>query len=162
VPVLVARNDLPAGAVLAGSDLVTAAFAPGTQPSAVAETWVGRTLAAPLRRGEPVTDVRLVGPSLTDGYPGLVAAPVRLPDPGAVALLSVGDRVDLYAAHPRSGAARLLVPRAMVLALPAPEPADTASGALTGRLVVLGVDETDVGVIADAAVQDFLTFSFAR
>ena len=79
---------------------------------------VGRTLAAPLRRGEPVTDVRLVGPSLLRGYPGLVAVPVRIPDPGTVALLRVGDRVDLLVTETDGSAARLLAGGVPVLALP--------------------------------------------
>ena len=39
---------------------------------------VGRTLAAPVRAGEPVTDVRLVGPSLVDG----LSRAGRAPGPG--------------------------------------------------------------------------------
>src|SRR3954452_19155694 len=77
--VLVAAHDLPAGTLLTAHDVRRAAYAPGSVPSGLADAPVGRTLAAPLRAGEPVTDVRLVGPALTDGYPGLVAVPVRLP-----------------------------------------------------------------------------------
>src|SRR5690242_13846156 len=66
VPVAVAARDLPAGTVLAPGDVTTVDFAPGSVPSGLAGEVAGRTLAAPLRAGEPVTDVRLVGPALTD------------------------------------------------------------------------------------------------
>src|SRR5690349_6837789 len=100
VAVTVAARDLPSGAVLTDADLRTVGFAPGSVPSGAVAEAGGRTLAAPLRAGEPVTDVRLVGPALTEGYPGLAAVPVRLPDAGVAALLTVGDRIDLVAADP--------------------------------------------------------------
>ena len=87
VEVLVAARDLAAGSVVGADDVVPAAYSPGLAPHGLADDPVGRVLAAPLRQGEPVTDVRLVGPSLTEGYDGLVAVPVRLPDAGSVALL---------------------------------------------------------------------------
>src|SRR4051794_23064350 len=61
VPVRVAARDLPAGMVLAAGDLRTTGFAPASVPDGLSVDAVGRTLAAPLRAGEPVTDVRLVG-----------------------------------------------------------------------------------------------------
>src|SRR6478735_3140288 len=70
VAVTVAARDLPAGTVLGPDDVRRAEFAPGSEPGGLAVAPAGRTLAAPLRAGEPVTDVRLVGPALTDGYPG--------------------------------------------------------------------------------------------
>ena len=73
VRVLVAAHDLPSGAVLGPDDLRRVGFAPGSVPAGAVPDAAGRTLAAPLRAGEPVTDVRLVGPSLTDGYPGLAS-----------------------------------------------------------------------------------------
>jgi Flp pilus assembly protein CpaB len=121
---------------------------------------VGRTLAAPLRAGEPVTDVRLVGPALTDGYPGLDAVPVRLPDPGMVALLRVGDRVDLVSADPQGGDATVVATGLPVLALPAAPERDAAG--LPGRLVVLGAYPAEVTAIAAASARTFLTVAFAH
>lgn len=159
VPVRVAARDLPAGTVLAASDLTSAAYAPGTAPAALADDAVGRTLAAPLRSGEPVTDVRLVGPALTEGHPGLVAVPVRLPDAGMAALLRVGDVIDLVAADPQGGEPALVAAGVPVLALPG-EPADAGPTALGGRLVVVGARPDAVPLIADAAVRLFLTYAF--
>ena len=108
VEVLVAARDLAAGSVVGSDDVLPAAYSPGLAPHGLADDPVGRVLAAPLRQGEPVTDVRLVGPSLTEGYDGLVAVPVRLPDAGAVALLQVGDQIDLVATDPEATTARTL------------------------------------------------------
>ena len=159
--VLVAAHDLEPGAVLGAEDLTAAAYPVGTVPDGLARDPVGRILAAPLRRGEPLTDVRLVGPSLTAGYDGLVAVPVRLPDAGTVDLLTVGDRVDLVAADPGGGGVRVVAAGVPVLALPRAS-AGPASAGLTGRLVVVGATPGSAAAIAEAAVQDFLTFTFAR
>lgn len=162
VPVLVAARDLPSGAVLTVDDLRTVGFAPGSLPSGAVADPVGRTLAAPLRAGEPLTDVRLVGPALTDGYPGLVAVPVRLPDAGVAALLAVGDEVDLVSADPEGGAAVVVAADVPVLALPREDPASSGLSAtgLGGRLVVVGALPTEAARIADASVRTFLTVTF--
>jgi len=160
VDVLVAARDLPSGAVLGPGDLTPVPFAPGSVPDDLATSTAGRTLAAAVRRGEPVTDVRLVGPGLADGHPGLTAVPVRLPDAGMVGLLAAGDRIDLVAADPQGTGARVVAAGVPVLAVPG---ADADDGGVAGRLVVVGAaDETEVTRIADAAVRDFLTFTFPR
>jgi Flp pilus assembly protein CpaB len=160
VLVLVAARDLPAGVVLRAGDLAEASFAPGSVPAGVAAGAAGRVLAAPLRRGEPVTDVRLVGPALTDAYPGLTAVPVRLPDPAMAGLLRVGDRVDLVAADPQQGGAEVIAEDVPVLAIPVAEP-DTGGAGLSGRLVVFGAPPEDVTDIAGAAVRALVTYAFA-
>jgi Flp pilus assembly protein CpaB len=164
VPVLVAAHDLPSGAVLDAGDVRTTDFAAGSVPDGAVADPTGRTLAAPLRAGEPVTDVRLVGPSLTDGYPGLAAVPVRLPDAGMAGLLAVGDRVDLVSADPQGGAASVVASDVPVLALPADDGGVSGVGAagLGGRLVVVGAAPDDVPEIADASVRTFLTVAFGR
>jgi Flp pilus assembly protein CpaB len=163
VEVLTAARDLPSGAVLTRADLVVAEFAAGTAPARAPayDEAVGRTLAAPLGAGEPVTDLRLVGPSLLDGYPGLAAVPVRIPDPDVVALLEVGDRIDLVATDPRGAAgATVIAEDVPVLAMPQPsaEAGVAAAGAgLGGRLLVIGTTPGDSEKVAHHAVQDFLS-----
>jgi Flp pilus assembly protein CpaB len=160
VPVLVAARDLPAGAVVAADDVRRVGFAPGSVPHGLADDPAGRTLAGPLRAGEPLTDVRLVGPALTDGYPGLVAVPVRLPDAGMAGLLRVGDRIDLVSADPQGRAAQTVAADVPVLALP-DTPTEVGATGLTGRLVVVGARPRDVARIADASVRTFVTIAFA-
>jgi Flp pilus assembly protein CpaB len=161
VPVLVAASDLPAGAELQPSDLVAAEFAPDSAPDDLVDDPVGRTLAAPLTRGEPVTDVRLIGPQLADGYAGLTATPVRLPDAGMVDLLRVGDRIDLVAADPRGTGAETVAADAPVLAIPSAETGGPGTTGLPGRLVVLGMASDEVDRVAAAAVGSFVTFTWS-
>jgi Flp pilus assembly protein CpaB len=161
VGVLVAAHDLAPGAVIGADDLTEARFAPGTLPAGLADAPEGRVLAAPLRAGEPVTDVRLLGHALTASYPGLTAVPVRLPDAGMAGLLRAGDRIDLVAADPQGSGASVVAAGVPVLALPAPGPDDAAAGGLPGRLVVVGAQPGDVPQIADASVRYFLSFVYA-
>jgi Flp pilus assembly protein CpaB len=158
--VTVAARDLGAGTVLRPDDLTTARFASGTVPSGHIRDPVGRQLAGPLRRGQPVTDTALLGASLVRDRPDLVALPVRLPDTAMAALLRVGDEVDLVAADPQGGPATTVTRDALVLALP-PPPADAAADGLPGRLVVLGVAEADVSPVSAASVTRFLTIAWS-
>ncbi len=165
VPVLVAARDLPAGAVLGADDLTPARFAPDTVPAGLATTAVGRILAAPLRRGEPVTDVRLVGPGLAEGYPGLTALPVRLPDAGMVDLLRVGDLIDLLATDPQGSGAEVVAVGARVITVPGPaagERGTPVGPGLSGRIVVLGVADDEVTRVTDASVRSYLSVAFSR
>lgn len=162
VTVVVAARDLDSGTVLSAHDLVARRYPADVAPVGSVTTAVGRTLAAPVRAGEPVTDVRVVAPSLVSGYPGRVALPVRVADADAVALLRVGDTVDLVAADPRRGTASYVAIDAPVLALPAADTQSPAAAGLTGRLVVIAVDPADVDHIAGAAATDLLSVVLSR
>jgi Flp pilus assembly protein CpaB len=161
VPVLVAAHDLPVGAELEAADLVAAEFAPGSAPEDLVDDPVGRTLAAPVRRGEPVTDVRVIGAQLAEGLGGLTALPVRLPDAGMVGLLQVGDRIDLVAADPRGTDAEAVAVDAPVLAIPSEAAGGPGTAGLPGRLVVVGVSPAEVDTVAAAAVGAFVTFTWS-
>lgn len=159
--VLTASRDLPAGTVLDADDLEPTGFAPDSVPFGASEDPLGHTLAAPLRRGEPVTDVRLVGAALTAGDADLVALPIRIPDAGAVDLLTVGDRIDLIATDPQGSGAQVVAVDVPVLALPAAAGSGDAA-AQPGGLVVVGAAPSEVTRLSDAAVRLFLTYAFSR
>lgn len=155
-PVVTAARDLPAGSVLTEHDLALTSYAAGSVPdgAVTAAAATGRTTTGPVRRGEPLTDARLLHGSLLDGYPGTVAAPVRIADPGTVSLLRVGDRVDVVAADPQGRReAELVVADAPVVALPRSEESMLASGGL----VVLAVTDTTARRLAGAAVSGYLS-----
>lgn len=162
VDVPVAARDLPAGSVVGRADVATAAFAPGTEPSAVTDDPVGRVLAAPVAAGEPVTDVRLVGGGLAAAHPDLTVMPVRLPDAGVVGLLRPGDHIDLVAADPGSGEATPVAYDALVLAVPETTDAVVDSAAPPGRLVVLGLSPAAAPDVGLAAVTQFLVVAYSR
>ncbi|HSI92190.1 MAG TPA: SAF domain-containing protein [Jiangellaceae bacterium] len=158
-PVLVAARDLPGGATLTDADLATADVLPETVPDGAlpdVSAGLGRLLAGPVRAGEPITDVRLTGPSLVDGWgDDLVAVPVRIADPGVVTMVRPGDRIDLIAAsmdgHTEAGVLAAQVP---LLAVPAP-----ADGGLLadGALLVVAVPIEQAAALAQAAVTSRLS-----
>jgi Flp pilus assembly protein CpaB len=155
VSVATAARDLPAGSVLAPGDLVAAAYPPAAVPDGVLHSpdeLTGRALAGAVRRGEPLTDARLVGSGLlgSTALPaGTVAAPVRLADGDVGRLVSAGDRVDVLAAAPRDtpGPAVVVAAGALVLAVPALEHGTLGDGAL----VLLAVPPSVARDLAGAA-----------
>lgn len=156
--VLVAARDLPAGVTLAEADLRREVVPRDAVPEGAVETAAGALLAAPLREGEPVTDVRLVGPGLAEAAPGTVVMPVRLSDADQAALLTVGDRIDLLATDPQSGTTAMVAPGALVAAVP--EPARAAADPLSGRLVVLRVEQETVARISAATASSLVTYAW--
>jgi len=160
VPVVVAAHDLAAGSTVGADDLGTVEFRPGSQPDGLVSDPSGRLVTSAVRRGEPFTDARLLGPASTAGHPELVATPVRLPDAATAALLHVGDTVDVLAADPQGGPTVQVADDALVLAVPAVADAAVAD-ALPGRVVVLGLTATEVRAVSGASVTHFLSVSFA-
>ncbi len=161
VRVLTAARDLPAGTVLSGADLAEDEFAPDSVPAGLTTDAVGRTLASPLRSGEPVTDVRLVGAALAGSHPDRTALPVRLPDSAMVDLLRVGDVIDLIATDPQGSGATVVAAAVPVLAIP-PADEDVGGDGQAGALVVVGAAPEEVTRLADAGVRLFLTYAYAR
>lgn len=155
IAALVAVRPLAAGSVVGSDDVASEALPAAAVPEQVARAPVGRTLAAPVGPGEVLTDARFVGPSLLDGRPGSVALPVRIPDADVVAMLRVGDRVDLYAADPAAADPQgtRLLESALVLALPAPAGRDGRQG----RLVVLEVTPHQGALVSGHAARWLLT-----
>jgi Flp pilus assembly protein CpaB len=161
VGVTTAARDLPAGTVLGADDVRQVDVPPDTVPEGVVDDATGQTLAAPLRSGEPVTDVRLVGAPLASAHPDLTAMPVRLPDPGSAGLLEAGDRIDLVATDPQAGGSRVVAYDALVLAIPGGS-REAEAGSVTGSVVLLAVDPTAVPAVSEAAARLFLSYAFSR
>jgi len=162
-PVVVAARDLPGGTTVRGPDLRVVRLPAEAVPrgsTADPAPLSGRVLAAPVREGEPVTDVRVVAPGFLDGFPGLVAAPVRVADPAAVALLAAGDRVDVVAASPDGGTAEVVVADARVAVVP--RPSEGGDAMITGGLVVLAVTAAEALGLAAAAVSAVLSVVLRR
>ena len=159
VEVLVAAADLPGGSTIAAQDLTWATFRADSLPTGTITSpadVVGRVLAAPVRDGEALTDLRLVAPGLLDGYPGLVATPVRVADAASVALLRVGDRIDLVAADPEGRGAEPVARQAPVIALP--RAAAVEQDLQGGGLVVVAVPEAEALTLARVAVSHVLSY----
>ena len=112
VPVVIAARDLPAGRELQPADLLEQrrprAYAPSGSASAAA--LVGGRLSGPVAAGEVLTTTRVAGAGLLAGRPDdEVAVHVPLADPGALAMVRAGDRVDVLAGTGQTVAASVLV-----------------------------------------------------
>jgi Flp pilus assembly protein CpaB len=162
VAVTTVVRDLPAGTLLRAADLESRPLPPDAVPAGATPLAgaVGEVLAAPVRAGESLTDVRLVGDDLAAAHPDLATLPVRLPDAAQAALLDPGDRIDLVATDPQAGGSRVVAPGALVLAVPPPR-AEQAS-ATPGALVVLGVPPLTVEPVSEAAARWYLSYAYAR
>lgn len=163
IAVLAAARDLQAGAVLSGSDLKTVALPSDAVPAGALTTpdaAVGRTLSGPLRRGEPLTDVRLDDGPLAPPSDGLVSTPVRLADAQAASLLRPGERVDVLAAStapssgpsggPSGGGVAAVVASGVRVVAIAPPGTGNALDAAAGALVVLATTPDDARALAQA------------
>jgi pilus assembly protein CpaB len=96
--VMVAARDLPAGHRLAAADVAVGAWYPAAVPAGTLQRPAGRVLASAIRRGEPLTDTRVLGDRLLAGLPvGTVAVSVRLADPASALVVRPGERADVLA-----------------------------------------------------------------
>lgn len=160
VPVVVATADRPAGTVLTEADLAVARLPPDLRPDgagAEPDPLLGRVLAAPVRAGEPLTDVRLVGTGVTALLPpGQVAAPVRLADLAVAALVRSGDRIDVLATAEGSPTAEVVAEGALVLAAAGP---GTATDGGSAGLLLVAVPPEVAARLAAAATAATLTIT---
>jgi|GEM_PF-5211774 len=165
--VVVALRELPPGTVLAAADLATSRWPDGLVPgSAVRElpSAVGRTVAAAMTRGEPLTAARLLDTGISAALtPGQVALTIGLASGNQAAILQAGALVDVYAAGadggyssgsplPSSAGHRLGTSLRVLAVLPASN--DPPGGA--GPSLVLAADRSTAARLADALGGQFL------
>jgi Flp pilus assembly protein CpaB len=174
--VATAAHDLPGGTTIAADDLRTMKLPPTAVPAgAITDVarLTGRVLAVPVRAGETITDVRLVGPALLAGYGDqLVAAPVRIADAGSALLLQPGDVIDVLAADGSAGSAagaagdtaageaRLVASAVRVVAVPRDDESGLSGASFeAGALVVLATTSQTAARLASAAVSARLSLT---
>lgn len=160
-----AAHDLSGGTTITADDVRTVTVPPESVPAGAitdVQELTGRVLAVPVRAGETITDVRLVGPALLAGYgERLVAAPVRIADAGSAALLRPGDVIDVLAADAAvetsdetvASEARLVASGVRVVAVPRDDGSALSAGDFgAGALVVLATTSQTAARLASAAV----------
>src|SRR4051812_39022354 len=164
VTVWTASRDLAGGTILGPDDVVAARFRPETVPDGTVRgpvAVVGRTLAAPMTRGEALTRVSTLARGLLRGYPGATAVPLRITDAAVVDLLRVGDRISLVAADPDGRRAPTrLVDDVPVVAIP--KARESWGTGTPGRLVVAAIPSTDASEVAAAAATSILIPVWSR
>ncbi|MBV8540960.1 MAG: flagella basal body P-ring formation protein FlgA [Pseudonocardiales bacterium] len=158
--VVVAARDLTPGTVLEASELTLRALPAPSVPDGTARSptaVLGRTLAAPVRRGEPLTDVRLTGSDLARTVttnPDAVSVPLRLADPGVAALLHPGAAVDVVTVGERRDEPVVLARGARVLAV---LEAGTHAEERDGKLVLVALDPVAATRVAAASISQTLS-----
>jgi Flp pilus assembly protein CpaB len=163
--IVVAARDLASGVALTADDVKiesrTAATVPDGSQSDL-NAVVGATLAGPARRGEVLTDVRVLGPRLAESVAGPDARIVPLPlsDSALLDLVRPGDVVDVLAAASETdheNPPRLLATNAVVVLVSAkPKGAVNASD----RVVLVAIPAHAANDVAAAALQQSVTLTF--
>ncbi|WP_193047900.1 SAF domain-containing protein [Mycolicibacterium baixiangningiae] len=164
VDVVVAASDLTPGTELADTHVrierrpVTAV--PDGAASDPAEV-VGATVAGPARRGEVLTDVRLLGPRIAEAAAGPDARLVslHLTDGALVDLVRTGDVVDVLAAPASDiGADALVIATRAVVVLVSQK--RQGPGAAGERAVLVALPAEAANKVAGASLTQAVTLTF--
>lgn len=163
--VVVTTRDLAPGTELTNDDIRletrTASSIPDGSRADV-EAVIGTTLAGPARRGEVITDVRLLGPRLAESAAGPNARIVALPlaDAALVDLVRPGDVVDIVSAPAGADtetSALLIATDAVVVLVSAKDSGPTTGGA--GRVVLVALPAAAAKAVAGAALVQAITLT---
>lgn len=165
--VVIAARDLAPGVEVRAADISletrTATTVPDGAQSDLAAV-IGKTLAGPARRGETLTDVRLLGPRLAESTAGPNAriVPLHLDDTALLDLIRPGDVVDVLAAGAEAGVDVDAVPQVVateaVVVLVSQKPAGAGSGG--DRVVLVALPAHDANEAAGAALMQRVTLTF--
>lgn len=161
--VVVAARDLGPGAALTAEDVrvekhLAATIPDGSRadPGAV----VGSTLAGPARRGEVLTDVRLLGPRLAEVTAGPDArlVPLHLTEGALIDLVRPGDVVDVLAAPAADSHAdpRVVATNAIVVLVSAK---DKVQAPGSDRIVLVALPAAAANAVAGAALVQAVTLT---
>lgn len=164
--VVVAARDLRPGTALTLDDVRIekrlAATVPDGSPANLGVV-VGSTLAGPARRGEVLTDVRLLGSRLAESTagPGARIVPLHLSDSALIDLVRVGDVVDVLAAPATDSQAtgqavsRVVATDAVVVLVSAKPKVQAADG---DRAVLVALPARVANTVAGSALGQTVTF----
>ncbi|WP_197378432.1 SAF domain-containing protein [Mycolicibacterium mengxianglii] len=161
---VVAIKDLTPGVVLTASDVHTESRLTATLPEGAQtqlDAVVGATPAGPVRRGEILTDVRLLGPRLTEAAAGPDArvVPLQLAQSAVLDVVREGDVVDIVAApqsDPDPAAAPRVVATDAVVVLVSAERGGIGAG---DRVVLVALPAASATAVAAATLVHTLTLT---
>jgi Flp pilus assembly protein CpaB len=165
--VVVAARDLAPGSALTADDVqiekrLATTVPDGSQANLGAV--VGSTLASPTRRGEVLTDVRLLGSRLAESTagPGARLVPLHLVDGALIDLVRVGDVVDILAAPGTDsridgqGVAKVVATDAIVVLVSAKGKVRDADGE---RVVLVALPARLANTVASSALGQAVTLT---
>lgn len=169
--VVVADHDLRPGTALTPTDIRLEKRLAATVPDGARTdvgAVVGSTLAGPARRGEVLTDVRLLGSRLAEAAiapnagPGARIVPLRLADSALIDLVRVGDIVDVLAApstgspEPPQATPRVVATDAVVVLVSAQPKAQAGDG---DRVVLVALPARVANTVAGSALGQAVTLT---
>ncbi len=163
VDVIVAAHDLSPGTALTADDLRVVRRAAVTLPEGALSDFskaVGATLAGPTRRGEMLTDVRVLGSplaGLTAGHDARIV-PLHLADPAVLDLVRSGDVVDVLGAPAAgTGAEPRVVARDAIVVLVSAKPKNAGPG--SDRVVLVALPAVAAHALAGATLVQTVTLT---
>lgn len=160
--IVVTARDLSPGSELTATDVRlekrTAATVPDGSKTSVDDV-VGATLAGPARRGEVLTDVRLLGPRLAKQAAGPDAriVPLHLADTALLDLVRTGDVVDVLAASDDDADPRVVATEAIVVLVSEKQ---KSTGAGSDRVVLVALPAHAANDVAGATLMQTVTLTF--
>jgi Flp pilus assembly protein CpaB len=161
--VVVAARDLSPGVALSDDDVTLAERPAAWIPDGAADrvdTVVGATLAGPSRRGEVLTDARILGSRLTGLTTGPDArvVPLHLADAAVLDLIRPGDVVDILGAPAADADAhpRVVASNAVVVTV---STASKAPGAGNDRVVLVALPAVAANALAGATLVQTVTLT---
>ncbi|KUI40864.1 flagellar biosynthesis protein FlgA [Mycobacterium sp. GA-1199] len=162
VDVVVAARDLSPGSKLTADDVRREKLDAATVPEGVqseVSAVVGATLAGPVRRGEALTDVRLLTPRLAESAAGPTAriVPLSLDETAVLDLIRPGDVVDVLAASGESDTRPRVVASDAIVVLVSEKPSGTSAG--TDRVVLVALPAHAANEVAAATLVETVTLT---
>jgi Flp pilus assembly protein CpaB len=164
--IVVASRDLQPGVTLTAADVhlenrLAATIPDGSRSDL--DAVVGSTLAGPTRRGEVLTDVRILGARLAESAVGPDAriVPLHLADTALLDLVRPGDVVDVLAA-PNAGVGEEPEPHVVatgaVVVLVSPKQAQRGTG--NDRVVLVALPASAAHAVAGTGLVETVTLTF--
>jgi Flp pilus assembly protein CpaB len=161
--VVIARHDLAPGVTLTSDDIgVERRSAPTVPDGALraVDPVVGATLAGPARRGEIITDARVLGSRLAGlaAGPDARVVPLRLADAAVLDLIRPGDVVDVLGAVSGETDAepRVVATNAVVVLVSARQ---KSAGAGDDRVVLVALPAAAANALAGATLIQTVTLT---
>lgn len=161
--VVVAAHDLGPGVALTTDDVRLEKRSAATIPDGAqttVEDVVGATLAGPSRRGEVLTDARVLGSRLTglSAGPDARVVPLHLADAAVLDMIRPGDVVDVMGAADAGGDAKpMLAATNAVVVLVSPK--QKAAGAGDDRVVLVALPAAGAHALAAATLVQTVTLT---
>ncbi len=160
--VAVAVRDLSPGLALTADDVRLETRSAATLPDGASTdlSIVGASLAGPVRRGEVLTDARVLGPRLAglNAGPGARMVPLHLADAAVLDLIRTGDVVDVVGAAgaDENARARVVAANAVVVMVSAKS---ESIGAGNERVVMVALPGPAAQALAAATLVQTVTLT---